>query len=90
MGLGPLNFFAATSPKGGGKELWDERKEEVPKAFVALQPGYEKSAQLVEELEEHVAEQIGKIARPEEVEIVECLPKTRSGKIKRRSLKVRE
>ncbi|HEY2931997.1 MAG TPA: acetate--CoA ligase [Acidobacteriota bacterium] len=65
-------------------------KGEVPKAFVTLRPGFEKSAALVEQLKEHVAEQIGKIARPEEIDFLDRLPKTRSGKIMRRLLKARE
>ena len=65
-------------------------KGEVPKAFVTLRPGFEKNAALVEQLKEHVAEQIGKIARPEEIDFLDRLPKTRSGKIMRRLLKARE
>jgi acetyl-CoA synthetase len=39
------------------------------------------------ELRRHVTEQIGAIARPREIFIVNELPKTRSGKIMRRLLK---
>ena len=67
-----------------------EVKGEVPKAFVTLRPGHDRTDKLVAELKDHVAEQIGKIARPEEIEFVERLPKTRSGKIMRRLLKARE
>jgi len=68
----------------------DEIKGEVPKAFVILQKGYEASDELAETLRAHVAEQIGKIARPDSLEFVASLPKTRSGKIMRRLLKAKE
>ena len=42
---------------------------------------------LVEELREHVAKEIGKIARPRQIMVVPELPKTRSGKIMRRLLR---
>jgi acetyl-CoA synthetase len=42
---------------------------------------------VVAELREHVAKQIGKIARPRQIMIVAELPKTRSGKIMRRLLR---
>jgi acetyl-CoA synthetase len=42
---------------------------------------------LVRELREHVAKEIGKIARPRQIMIVPELPKTRSGKIMRRLLR---
>jgi len=43
--------------------------------------------QLVAELKEHVAKEIGSLARPEEIRLTKTLPKTRSGKIMRRLLK---
>ena len=42
---------------------------------------------LVKELREHVAKEIGKIARPRQIMVVPELPKTRSGKIMRRLLR---
>jgi acetyl-CoA synthetase len=43
--------------------------------------------EIVKELRDHVAKQIGKIARPRQVMVVPELPKTRSGKIMRRLLR---
>jgi acetyl-CoA synthetase len=43
--------------------------------------------EIVQELRDHVAKQIGKIARPRQVMVVQELPKTRSGKIMRRLLR---
>ena len=42
---------------------------------------------IVAELREHVAKEIGKIARPRQIMVVPELPKTRSGKIMRRLLR---
>ena len=42
---------------------------------------------LVEELKNHVSEQIGPVAKPEQIRFTESLPKTRSGKIMRRLLR---
>jgi acetyl-CoA synthetase len=58
-------------------------------AFVILRSGYERSDQLVEELRKHVGHEMGPIAKPEHIEVVESLPKTRSGKIMRRVLKAK-
>ncbi len=68
----------------------DEIKGEVPKAFVLLQQGLEPSDDLAGELRAHVGQQIGKIARPQIIDFVSSLPKTRSGKIMRRLLKAQE
>lgn len=58
-------------------------------AFVILKAGEQKTDSLEEELRQHVAHEMGPIAKPEKIEIVESLPKTRSGKIMRRVLKAR-
>jgi acetyl-CoA synthetase len=42
---------------------------------------------LIFDLREHVAQQIGKIARPRQILLTPDLPKTRSGKIMRRLLR---
>ncbi|BCX05902.1 MAG: hypothetical protein KatS3mg053_3840 [Candidatus Roseilinea sp.] len=56
---------------------------------IALRAGYEGTPELAEELRQHVGKVMGPIARPEKVEFVARLPKTRSGKIMRRVLKAR-
>ncbi|MGE5411770.1 MAG: AMP-binding enzyme, partial [Clostridiales bacterium] len=55
--------------------------------YVILKHGFEKSEKLAEELRMHVGHEVGPIAKPEKVEFVDNLPKTRSGKIMRRVLK---
>ncbi len=57
--------------------------------FVMLRSGFSPSAELSEELRQHVSKHMGPIARPEDVKFVDKLPKTRSGKIMRRVLKAR-
>lgn len=57
--------------------------------YVILRAGYEGTPELAEELRQHVGKVMGPIARPEKVEFVAKLPKTRSGKIMRRVLKAR-
>ncbi|MBN2043224.1 MAG: acetate--CoA ligase [Candidatus Aenigmarchaeota archaeon] len=64
-----------------------EIKGESIVAFVRLMKGVEESDDLKKELFNHVGEEIGKIARPEEIWFVKDLPKTRSGKIMRRVIK---
>jgi acetyl-CoA synthetase len=56
-------------------------------AFVTLKGGDEGSIEMLEELRDHVAVKIGKIARPANIVFTPELPKTRSGKIMRRLLR---
>ena len=65
----------------------DEIKGQAIAAFVSLKEGIESSPELREELRDHVAAEIGAIARPAELVITADLPKTRSGKIMRRLLR---
>ncbi len=60
------------------------------KAFVILRIGNEPSDNLKQDLLHHVRTTLGPIAMPHEIEFVEKLPKTRSGKIMRRVLKAKE
>jgi acetyl-CoA synthetase len=56
-------------------------------AFVTVKEGVEASAELRDDLREHVAKKIGAIAKPDDIIFSADLPKTRSGKIMRRLLK---
>ena len=58
-------------------------------AFVILRSGIEHAngEELVQELRAHVSKEIGPIARPKQILVVQELPKTRSGKIMRRLLR---
>jgi acetyl-CoA synthetase len=66
-----------------------ELKGNAIHCYVLLRNGVTASKQLEEELKEHVAKEIGPIAKPDAVTVVDSLPKTRSGKIMRRVLKAR-
>ncbi len=65
----------------------DEIKGQAIAAFVSLKEGIEPGPELREELRNHVATEIGAIARPADLIITADLPKTRSGKIMRRLLR---
>lgn len=56
-------------------------------AYVILAPNITGSRELVEEIRLHVAQHLSPIAKPDEINFVESLPKTRSGKIMRRVLR---
>lgn len=68
----------------------DELKGNSIKAFVILRVGNSPSDKLKQDLMYHVRMTLGPIAVPQEIEFVEKLPKTRSGKIMRRVLKAKE
>jgi acetyl-CoA synthetase len=68
----------------------DPLKGEIIKAFVILRVGYAPSEELKTEIKKQVRSVMGPIAVPGEIEIVNSLPKTRSGKIMRRLLRAKE
>ena len=65
----------------------DELKGQALVAFVTLKQGESPNNALKQSLLEHVAQEIGKFARPDDIRFTDALPKTRSGKIMRRLLK---
>ena len=68
----------------------DPLKGESIKGFVTLRVGNEPSDQMINDLKLHVRRELGPIAVPSEIEFMQVLPKTRSGKIMRRLLKANE
>ncbi|TFG44666.1 MAG: acetate--CoA ligase [Gemmatimonadales bacterium] len=64
-----------------------ELKGQAIAAFVTVKEGVTASAELRDDLREHVARKIGAIAKPDDILFSADLPKTRSGKIMRRLLK---
>jgi acetyl-CoA synthetase len=56
-------------------------------AFVTPAPGFEACDELIKSLRDHVAKEIGAIAKPDMIRFTNALPKTRSGKIMRRLLR---
>jgi len=65
----------------------DEIKGQAIAAFVTLEGGTAGSEELKAELREHIAKEIGALARPDDIRFADALPKTRSGKIMRRLLR---
>lgn len=63
---------------------------EVVKAFINLKPGVEKSKMLELDIMNFVRKKLSALAMPQEIEFVDSLPKTRSGKIMRRVLRAKE
>ena len=68
----------------------DEVRGEIIKAFVVLKPGVARTDELKEKLKAHVKKHLAGHSYPREIEFIEKLPKTRSGKIMRRVLKAQE
>jgi 2-aminobenzoate-CoA ligase len=62
----------------------------IPKAFVVLKPGTSAGEALVTELQEHVKRELAPYKYPREVEFVDALPRTETGKIRRVELRERE
>jgi acetyl-CoA synthetase len=68
----------------------DVLRGEIIKAFVVLKSGVKPTEELKEKLKDHVKKHLAGHAYPREVEFIDKLPKTRSGKIMRRVLKAKE
>jgi acetyl-CoA synthetase len=65
----------------------DDLKGQGLVAFVTLKKSVAPDKDRARALKDHVAREIGAIARPDEIRFTDALPKTRSGKIMRRLLK---
>jgi acetyl-CoA synthetase len=63
---------------------------EVVKAFVTLKPGFVGSKDLDLDIMNFVRKKLSPLAMPQEIEFIDSLPKTRSGKIMRRILHAKE
>ncbi len=68
----------------------DADRGQIVKAFVVLRPGHDPGDALVRELQEHAKRVTAPYKYPREIEFVDELPKTRSGKIRRVELRKRE
>jgi acetyl-CoA synthetase len=68
----------------------DERRGQVVKAFVVVAEGHDASPALAAEIQAHVRERHSAYAYPRQLEFVEELPKTLTGKIRRIELRQRE
>jgi acetyl-CoA synthetase len=68
----------------------DPIKGQVIKSFIILKEGYQLNTKLIENLKKHVRYELGPVAVLGEIQQVDKLPKTRSGKIMRRILRAQE
>jgi acetyl-CoA synthetase len=68
----------------------DDERGEVPKAFVVLASGHEPSEDLVGALQDHVKGRLAKYEYPREIEFLEGMPTTTTGKVRRADLRERE
>ncbi len=75
---------AAVVPKA------DAERGALVKAFVVLAPGHAASPALVGELQQHVKGRLAPYEYPKEIEFVEALPMTTTGKVQRRVLRLLE
>ncbi|WP_205596856.1 acyl-CoA synthetase [Halostella salina] len=67
-----------------------EERGEIVKAFVVLESGASGSEDLVEEIQNHVKNTLAPYKYPREVEFVDELPRTETGKIRRTELREQE
>lgn len=68
----------------------DQVNMEVVKAFITLKPGYEVDDDMELSIMNFIRKKLSPLAMPQEIEYVDSLPKTRSGKIMRRILHAKE
>ena len=68
----------------------DEARGAIVKAFVVLQAGYDESEALVEEIQRHVRGRLAPYEYPREIEFIDALPMTTTGKVQRKELRKRE
>ncbi len=68
----------------------DPERTNLVKAFVVLTPGHKPSVELETELQQHVRGKLAPYEYPKEIEFVDSLPMTTTGKVQRRVLRMRE
>ncbi len=68
----------------------DAERGALVKAFVVLAPGFAASGELVAELQAHVRGKLAPYEYPKEIEFIEALPMTTTGKVQRRVLRLLE
>jgi acetyl-CoA synthetase len=68
----------------------DAERGAVVKAYVVLAPGFAGDAALALQLQEHVRGKLAPYEYPKEIEFIDALPMTTTGKVQRRLLRLRE
>jgi acetyl-CoA synthetase len=65
----------------------DATRGAIVKAFIVLQPGHPPSSHLVEDIQRHVRGRLAPYEYPREIEFIEALPMTTTGKVQRKELR---
>ena len=68
----------------------DAERGALVKAYVVLAAGWAGDAALIEQLQQHVRGQLAPYEYPKEIEFIDALPMTTTGKVQRRVLRLRE
>jgi acetyl-CoA synthetase len=68
----------------------DQTRGQVVKAFIVLQPGQAPSQALIDEIQAHVRARLAPYEYPREIEFIDALPMTTTGKVQRKELRKRE
>ena len=68
----------------------DAERGAVVKAYVVLAAGFDGTPRLVEELQQHVRGKLAPYEYPKEIEFIDALPMTTTGKVQRKLLRLRE
>jgi acetyl-CoA synthetase len=93
--IGPFEVESACVEHAAVKEAAavaspDPKRGDIVKAFIVLASGHEPSDELAQEIKTHVRERHSAYAYPREIEFVDDLPKTLTGKIRRVELREAE
>jgi len=92
--IGPFDVESAlvdhpTVVEAGVIGVPDPQRTEIVKAFVVLRAGIEPRDELIKDLQQHVRARLSAHAYPRQIEFVDSLPRTASGKLQRNLLKTR-
>ena len=68
----------------------DAQRGALVKAYVVLAPGFQASLALVADLQAHVRGKLAPYEYPKEIEFIDQLPMTTTGKVQRRVLRLQE
>jgi acetyl-CoA synthetase len=68
----------------------DDARGAIVKAFLVLQPGHSPSEHLIQEIQNHVRGRLAPYEYPREIEFIDALPMTTTGKVQRKELRKRE
>ena len=68
----------------------DATRGSIVKAFVVLQSGYAAGESLIEDIQKHVRGRLAPYEYPREIEFIDALPMTTTGKVQRKELRKRE